>query len=84
MITSVIALFIVTALAVSIRNAPRLRLFLTVFACVLFVLSLALWWSEHGRPDITSLEFLKAFGGLVVLTLFGAGAGAGASGRQGK
>lgn len=82
MIISVIALFVVTALAVSIRNAPSMRLFLTALVGALFVLSLLLWWSKNGQPSLASVEFWKTFAGLVILTLFGAGAGA--STRQGK
>lgn len=78
MLVSVIALFIVTALAVSIRNAPSMRLFLTALACALFVLSMFLLWSESGQPGLTSAKFWKTFFALVVLTLFGAGAGASA------
>jgi len=79
---SVIALFIVTALAVSMRNAPNICLFLAALACALFIFTLTLRWFEQGQPSLTSVEFCKTFAALVILTLFGAAAGA--SARQGK
>lgn len=65
MIVSVIALFIVTALAVSVRNAPSMRLFLAALACALFVLSMFLLWSESGQPSLTSAKFWKTFSPLL-------------------
>jgi hypothetical protein len=68
-------LFISTAFAVALHDLPKLRFFFSVLSIILFIVTLLTWQANNGNPSFFSLDFLKAFAGLAVLTLFGAAAG---------